>query len=128
MGAFDGPEVCDLIGLFSLHKIKQRLPTEVVGLYRDNGLGLSRRAGQGGYIIERDRHRIFNDLGLKLTVEVNLKRVDFLDGMLDLNTGSTSSYTAISTITWWLWWLRLRLLWQINPMTKPSLTFTHLNP
>ena len=92
MGAFDGAEVCDLIGLLALHKIRQKLPGEAVGLYRDDGLGLSRRAGRGGHIIERELHTIFNELGLKLTVEVNLKRVDFLDALLDLNTRSTCSY------------------------------------
>ena len=92
MGAFDGAEICDLVGLFALHKIKQKLPAEAVGLYRDDGLGLTRRAGRGGLIIERELHKTFNELGLKLTVEVNLKRVDFLDAILDLSSGTTSSY------------------------------------
>ena len=40
MGAFDGAEVCELIGLYALWNIKQKLNMESVGLYRDDGLGV----------------------------------------------------------------------------------------
>ena len=50
MGAYDGAEVCELIGLFMLYKItnpdkytkKSIMPAESIGLYRDDGLAIIR--------------------------------------------------------------------------------------
>ena len=41
MGAFDGAETCDLIGLFLLDQITNRIKEIEVGLYRDDGLGVA---------------------------------------------------------------------------------------
>ena len=38
MGSFDRAEVCELVGLYLLIKIKPLLGSNNVGLYRDNGL------------------------------------------------------------------------------------------
>ena len=42
MGAPDGAEVCELVGLYILHKVKAdpRLKKLNFGLYRDDGLGI----------------------------------------------------------------------------------------
>ena len=39
MGAPDGAEVCELVGLFILNELKRRIPEVNFGLYRDDGLG-----------------------------------------------------------------------------------------
>ena len=41
MGCFDGAEICELVGLFILHKLTADLGKEYVGLYRDDGLVLA---------------------------------------------------------------------------------------
>ena len=38
MGAFDGAEVCELVGLYLLKQMEVFIPREQVGLYRDDGL------------------------------------------------------------------------------------------
>ena len=40
MGSFDGAELCELVGLYLLNKIKPLLGTGNVGLYRDDGLAI----------------------------------------------------------------------------------------
>ena len=38
MGAYDGAEVCELVGTFSLDKISVEYDKNSIGLYHDNGL------------------------------------------------------------------------------------------
>ena len=44
MGGFHGAEICDLIGLFILSKLKDITPQ--IGLYRDDGLAISSGTGR----------------------------------------------------------------------------------
>ena len=39
MGAPDGAEVCELVGLFLLNEVRNNIPDLNFGLYRDDGLG-----------------------------------------------------------------------------------------
>ena len=44
MGSFDGAETCELVGMFMLDKLKQ---TNLdLGLYRDDGLGVTSLKGR----------------------------------------------------------------------------------
>ena len=89
MGAFDGAECCELIGIFMLHEIKQLFPELNIGLYRDDGLGVCRR--RGGSDLDRIRKglvKLFKDHGLSITIDTGLKQVDFLDVTLDLQQSS----------------------------------------
>lgn len=43
MGSYDGCELCELVGLYVLHKIKLMFPEIDFGLYRDDGLGVLKR-------------------------------------------------------------------------------------
>ena len=85
LGSFDGAEVAELVGLLLLKYIKPLLPT--AGLYRDDGLAVSDKSGPQLARLEKDLHKLFKDFGFQITVEVNLKRTDFLDTILDLNKG-----------------------------------------
>ena len=40
MGAYDGAEVCELVGTFSLDKISVKYDENSIGLYHDNGLSV----------------------------------------------------------------------------------------
>ena len=39
MGSFDGAEICELVGLFILSKLKDKFGNDL-GLYRDDGLAV----------------------------------------------------------------------------------------
>ena len=82
MGAYDGAESTDLIGLFLLFQLKN-LNAEI-GLYRDDGLALTGSTPRQTEKLKQQIIKIFNDNGLKITIEANLKKVEFLDVQLDL--------------------------------------------
>ena len=93
MGAFDGAELCELVGLFILHNLKLSLNIASIGLYRDDGLAVMEScSGSTADRIRKQIIKIFQDYDLKITVQTNLKVVDFLDATLDLNTGTHQPY------------------------------------
>ena len=85
MGAYDGAEISELVGLLALKAIDEQLPHLNFGLYRDDGLA-TYKADRGAKTdsIRKSLIRIFNSLDLRITVEFNLHRVDFLDITFDL--------------------------------------------
>ena len=85
MGGFHGAEVCDLIGLFILSKLKHIIPNS--GLYRDDGLAVSDGTSRQIENLKKKVCKVFQDNKLSCTIEANLKVVNFLDVTLDLNTG-----------------------------------------
>ena len=73
MGAFDGAEICELVGLYILHRLENFIDREHVGLYRDDGLAVLKGSGPQ---IERNRKQIFGmfkNLGLQITSIGNIK-------------------------------------------------------
>ena len=85
MGGYDSAELCDLVGLYLLSKINT-LDMEV-GLYRDDGLAvvdLNRYTRRQVENFKKSLCKIFQAEGLKISVEANLSRVNFLDLTLDL--------------------------------------------
>ena len=76
-----------------MHTLKDLHPQIAFGLYRDDGLAVSRN--MNGHALDRARKdiiNIFKNIGLKITIDTNLKRVDFLDVSLDLDTGLHKPY------------------------------------
>ena len=92
MGSLDGAEFCELAGLFALFQLSSKLPDEDAGLYRDDGLGVTSKYGPGIAKIEKILHSIFKSMGLKITTNVNIKQVEFLDVIMDLSTGKRIPY------------------------------------
>ena len=88
MGSFDGAEVCELVGLYLLNKIKPLLDSNNVGLYRDDGLAIVHKAnGPKVDRLRKDIISLFKDEGLSITIDTNLIETDFLDVSFNLNTG-----------------------------------------
>ena len=92
MGSYDGAELCELAGLYCLFMMKLKLPHENFGLYRDDGLGVTTKSGPAMSRIEKTLHQIFKGMGLKITTTINVKRVEFLDAILDLSNGTRGPY------------------------------------
>ena len=93
MDSFDGAELCELVGLYLLHKLEPLIGTQNTGLYRDDGLTAIR--SQSARRLDRLRKDIiaaFQLEGLSITCESNLIITDFLDITLDLGTGKFSPY------------------------------------
>ena len=90
MGIFDGAETCELVGLFILWRLKV-LGVDL-GLYRDDGLGVCRLSARQTEILKKKMCAIFAELGLRITTDVNHKKVNFLDVTPDLTTGEFKPY------------------------------------
>ena len=92
MGTFDGAEVCELVGLYALNKLREKFGNNF-GLYRDDGLALIE--GTSPRLADKARKGLcsaFQEFGLKITAEVNYKTVNFLDITLNLANDSCKSY------------------------------------
>ena len=71
--------------MFLLNILTERFGKDSVGLYRDDGLLILK--GTGGRQADKarkDLHRIFNELELKVTAEINNHLVNFLDVTFNL--------------------------------------------
>ena len=92
MGAFDGAEVCQLIGQYMLFLLSKEIPYEQMILYRDDGLGYIDGSGPTADRIRKKITNIFKSKNLNITTEANLKKTEFLDVFLDLDTGLHRSF------------------------------------
>ena len=86
MGCLNGPETCDLTGLYILSKIKSVFENQNdVGLYRDDGLVILRNLSVPQIeTVGKEIIKMFKECGLSITTKTNLKDVQFLDIELDL--------------------------------------------
>ena len=69
MGSYDGAETCELVGNFLLSQL-QDLNVNV-GLYRDDGLAITDATPRDAENIKKEICRIFNNNGLRITIEAN---------------------------------------------------------
>ena len=88
MGAPDGAEICELVGLYILDVLRQKVPEMKFGLYRDDGL--AEHPKMNGRTLEKLEQRIRNifstTFGLKITIQKDMDQVDFLDVTFRLPT------------------------------------------
>ena len=89
MGAYDGAEVCELIGIYLLSILSSKYNKKNIGLYRDDGLAVFKNiSGPQSEKIKKQFQKVFNDNDLQIEIMCNLKIVDYLDVTLNLNDGS----------------------------------------
>ena len=81
-----------LLLLFFLHQMTHK-HGENFDLYRDDGLSVSKATPREIEIIKKDVCSIFNNHGLKITIEANKKIVNFLDVTLNLSTQKYQPFT-----------------------------------
>ena len=89
MGSFDGAEVCEIVGLYLLQKISDSglFHKGEFGLYRDDGLGITRMGTRGAEVkIRQGLIKLFKEEGLDITCEINCTRTEFLDIEFNLST------------------------------------------
>ena len=82
MGAYQGAECCDLVGLFLLSKL-QHLPIKV-GAYRDDILGVCSLTPFQVEKVKQKVVQVFQQYGLKVKATANTRVANFLDITLDL--------------------------------------------
>ena len=68
------------------------LPNFQTILYRDDGLGITTSSPRLQEKLKQNIIRIFAQQELKITIEINLTRVNYLDITMDLETGLYKPY------------------------------------
>ena len=92
MGSYDGAEICELVGLFILSKLKDTFGNNI-GLYRDDGLVLlDAKSDRLSDKARKDLTLAFNELGLNITAQANQLSNQFLDITFDLPYGTYKPY------------------------------------
>ena len=93
MGSFDGAEICELVGLFILNKLATKYGKDNIGLYRDDGLAIFKNiSGPQADRIRKDITKHFKQHGLNITIQTNLKIVNYLDVTFNLTNESYYPY------------------------------------
>ena len=90
MGAWDGAESTDLVGLFMLWEMRN-LQADTI-LYRDDGLIAADCTPQNVEKLKQDILKIFHTHGFKILIDANRKSVNFLDVTLNLENNSFKPY------------------------------------
>ena len=89
MGSFGRAYICEVVGLYILHKLEEKYGKERISLYRDGSLACFENASRPK--IERIKKSLIklfkNEFNLNIVSEINLKFVSFLDLTLHLSTG-----------------------------------------
>ena len=93
MGAYDGAEVAELVGLKILSEINEEIPEINFGLYRDDGLAVT-KTGKGCKFenIKKKLIKVFKNNGLKITIDTRLHEVNFLDITFHLQEATYKPY------------------------------------
>ena len=98
MGAYDGAEVCELVGTYLLSLIAEKYNKNDIGLYRDEGLAIFKNtSGPKNEKIKKVFQRIFKSKGLDIVIQCNMKVVDYLDVMLNFTNYSTGTTLQLAT-------------------------------
>ena len=93
MGAYDGAEVCELIGIFLLNLLGRQYDPKNIGLYRDDGLSIFKNcSGPQMEKIKKRLQKVFKNNGLNVIIECNMKIVNYLDVTFNLNDGTYRPY------------------------------------
>eukprot|EP00794_Sanderia_malayensis_P008407 gene8407-biopygen6732 len=93
MGSYNSAEVCELVGLLILNNLCNTYGKDNIGLYRDDGLAVFRNTtGPQADRIRKDIIRHFKSHGLNITIQTNLKIVNYLDVTFNLKNGTYYPY------------------------------------
>ena len=94
MGAPDGAEVCELVGLLILKEMDENYNNIDFGLYRDDGLGsMSKKSGPIMERLKKELIKFYEDkFGLTITVNTGMNKVDHLDISMNMEKGIYQPY------------------------------------
>ena len=100
MGAFDGAEVAEFVGLYLLSRLSLIMNLNDFALYRDDGICAIRGTKRSVNEICKKIEEIFKETGLKVDIPPTgpTKLVNFLDLNLNLSTGYYALYRKPLTL------------------------------
>ena len=93
MGAYDGAEVCELVGTSLLYKLSLKYNKNNNGLYRDDGLAIFKKiSGSKSEKVKKDIQKLFKENELGIVIQCNMKMVSYLDVTLNLENSTYRPY------------------------------------
>ena len=93
MGAYDGAEVCELVGTFLLCELSLKYNKNNIGLYRDDGLAIFKNiSGPKSEKIKKNIQKLFKENQLDIVIQCNMKTVNYLDVTLNLENSTYRPY------------------------------------
>ena len=93
MRAYDGAEVCELIGIFMLNRISEKYNKNDAGLYRDDGLAVFKNISCPKLErIKKNFQSLLEKYGPEIITEYSKKVVNYLDVTFNLNDGTYKPY------------------------------------
>ena len=93
MGAYDGAEVCELVGIYLQSLLAEKYDKSDFGLYRDDGLAVFRNvSGPQSERIKKEFQKVFKENHLDIVISCNVKIVSYLDVTMNLNDGTYRPY------------------------------------
>ena len=90
--SLDSAEVSETVGLYILSELRRLIPPENTVLYRDDLLAVTNTAARSVDKLRKDVVKLFQEMGLPVTTEINMRSTDFLDVTLNLEDGSHRPY------------------------------------
>ena len=87
IGSSDSCEASELVGFFLLDGLKALVRRESQILFRDDWLGVVQLTGPQVDRLRKNLIGFFAQFDLKITVQANVKRTDYLDILFDLESG-----------------------------------------
>ena len=100
MGSKDGAEVCELVDLFLIHHITvvhKILPKSDFGTFRDDYIGITGNNKSTNERTKKKLIKVFQDFGLKITIEMNKTSINFLDVTMNLEDGSYKPFAKLNS-------------------------------
>ena len=89
MGAYDGAEVCELVGIYMLNVFSKKYNKNDFRLYQDDGLAvLKNKSGSQSEQVKKNIQKIFKEHGLDIIIQCNMN----LDVTFNLNDGTYKPY------------------------------------
>ena len=89
IGAYDGAEICELVGYVLLYSINKIVDPSSHGFYQIDGLIIVDKSTPKKFDSMRKRlHRLFGKFGFRLDMQTDLKIADDLDVTLNLYNGT----------------------------------------
>ena len=85
VGAYDGAEICELVGCVLLYSINKIMGPSSHGLYHcDSLIIVDKSTPKKCDRIRKRLHKLFDEFGLRLDIRTHQKITDYLDATLNL--------------------------------------------
>ena len=99
IGIFDGAELCEPVGLFILNTLIRNYGLNTSGFYRDDGLCCFHKiSGPQSERIKEELLKLLKvEFGMNITIDTNLKMVNFLEVTFNLLRGTFQPYTKTNS-------------------------------